>query len=656
MRDPQIVDEIRHRLDIVEIVADYVALKRQGGRYVGLCPFHSEKTPSFTVSRDKQYFHCFGCGTGGDVFTFVMLRENLTFPEALKKLAERAGVTLPERKLTPTQQAQRTAVERGRALHKRAAELYFRCLREDARARPGREYLSRRGVSDSVAVDFGLGFAPPGWEFLATRLQQEGYLPEELERFGLIVPRQGGEGYYDRFRNRIIFPIFDAQGRPVAFGGRVLDDAVPKYLNSPETPLYKKGQHLYGLNKAGSAIREKGVAVLVEGYMDVIACHQHGIRQAVASLGTAMTPEQGRLLLRYGPRVLICYDSDRAGVEAAVKAGGILTALGAQIQVLTLPEGKDPDEYLQRHGADSFWLAAEQAPSFFTFCYSRAAAAQDLSSAVGKASVVRELASLLLTMPSAVEQEANIQWLARELRLSEAAVMEEIRGYARNARAPGMRKENIRHTISASAPAWGDGDAGTQAAPGDAGAADGLTARSAGGGEQRQHSANRKEQAWRYLLYWMIEDPDRVRWVFERLGEEIPRADEPLGEILAALTAVCDEGGRGSLAGRVAERLSTDKAKGYLSALLVEDILCREPVIEDCINTLRYGWLTEEIASLESQVDAFSRSGDMEAMQRLLPRLAKLQQARNRAARRQGAMPFGGRLDQRPWYKGGNHG
>lgn len=643
-------------MDIVEIVADYVALKRQGGRYVGLCPFHSEKTPSFTVSRDKQYFHCFGCGTGGDVFTFVMLRENLAFPEALKKLADKAGVTLPEQKLTPTQQAQRTAVERGRALHKRAAELYFQCLRDDGRARTAREYLSRRGVSDSVAVDFALGYAPPGWEFLATRLQQEGYLPEELERFGLIVPRQGGEGHYDRFRNRIIFPIFDAQGRPVAFGGRVLDDEVPKYLNSPETPLYKKGQHLYGLNKAGPAIREKGVAVLVEGYMDVIASHQHGIRQAVASLGTAMTPEQGRLLLRYAPQVLICYDSDRAGVEAAVKAGEILTGLGARIHVLTLPEGKDPDEYLQRHGADSFWLAAEQAPPFFTFCFSRIAAGQDLSTAAGKVTVVRELASLLLMIPSAVEQEANIQWLARELRISEAAVMEEIRGHARNARAPGMRKENIRHTISASAPVRIAGGAEAPAGPTETGAVDSAGTTGAGGTEQRQHSLNRQEQAWRYLLYWMIGDPERVRWVFERLGEEIPRATGPLGEILAALTAECQAGGGGSLTGRVAERLTSDSAKGYLSALLVEEILCQEPVIEDCINTLRYGWLTEEIASLESQVDAFSRSGDMEAMQRLLPRLSRLQQARSRAARRQGAMPFGGRLDQRPWYKGGNHG
>ncbi|MBC9783195.1 DNA primase [Heliobacterium chlorum] len=640
MKDPQIVEEIRYRVDIVEIVADYVALKRQGGRYTGLCPFHSEKTPSFTVSREKQYFHCFGCGTGGDVFTFVMLRENLTFPEALKKLAERAGVTLPEQKLTPTQQALRTAVERGRALHRRAAELFFRCLREDTRARQAREYLSRRGLSDTVTVAFGLGYSPPGWDFLTERLVREGYAPEELEQFGLIVPRQGADGYYDRFRNRIMFPIFDAQGRPVAFGGRVLDDEIPKYLNSPETPLYKKGQHLYGLHKAGPAIREKGIAILVEGYMDVIACHQHDISQAVASLGTAMTPEQGRLLLRYAPRVLICYDADRAGIEATVKAGEILTRLGAQIQVLTLPDGKDPDEYLQKHGASSFWQLADSAPAFFSFCFSRVAAQHDLTTVAGKVAAVRELAPQLLIISSAIEQEANIQWLAREIRLSEAAIMEELRGLSRNTKSylRGDRKENPRNTNYTSAQKNETESFASTVMKG-------LPDRTNG---------DRQEQAWRYLIYWMVGAPERVRWVFERLGNEIPQVQGPLQEILEALVAVSREG-QGVLVGRVAEGLAAEETKAYFSALLVEDLegALQESVLEDCVNTLRYGWLVEEIARLEIQVEALSRSGDMEALQRLLPQLSNLQQARSRAARRFGSMPLGGRWEQRPWYKGG---
>ncbi|QGG47790.1 DNA primase [Heliorestis convoluta] len=643
MRDPQTIEEIRHRIDIVEVISQYVPLKRQGNRFVGLCPFHQEKTPSFSVSQDKQFFHCFGCGTGGDVFTFVMLQENLTFPESLKRLAEQAGVSLPEADRTPAQEAARRMIEKGRALHKRTAELFLQCLREDPQGRQGREYLHKRGVSDQVAVAFGLGFAPLQWEFLTKQLVQEGYSPEELERFGLVVRRAGGEGYYDRFRNRLIFPIFDNQGRPIAFGGRVLGDEMPKYLNSPETPLYKKGQQLYGLHVAGPSIREKGLAILVEGYMDVIACHQHGITQAVATLGTALTAEQGRLLLRYSSSILILYDGDRAGIAATEKAGLILTSMGARVQVLQLQDGMDPDDFLQSQGAEQLWKVIDKAPSYFEYRYEQVRQRHGPTSIQSKVASIRELAPDLLAIPSAVEQEATVQWLARQVGLSESSIVEELRSLSQGGPSYSRdRKENPWHTNSIQRNISQDSE----------------------GRERRSYSydstsidaeeSSRLAQAWRYLIYWMIGEAQRIGWVRDRMNEEIPTLYEPIKEIVESLMTI-EQHKTGSVVREVTEALKTDKARRYLSALLVDDPApaWENHVIEDCINTIRYGWLLEEIGRLERQINRCYQEQDDQELRHLLPQLAKLQQLRSRAGRIHGTVPLGGRQDQRSWSKGG---
>ncbi|KAB2954579.1 DNA primase [Heliorestis acidaminivorans] len=644
MRDPQIIEDVRHRIDIVELISQYLPLKRQGNRFVGLCPFHQEKTPSFSVSQDKQFFHCFGCGTGGDVFTFVMLQENLTFPESLKKLAEQAGVSLPEAERTPAQEAARRTIEKGRALHKRTAELFFQCLREDSRGLQGRDYLHRRGVSDSVAVAFGLGFAPQQWDFLTERLLREGYSTEELEQFGLALRRAGGEGHYDRFRNRLIFPIFDGQGRPIAFGGRVLGDEMPKYLNSPETPLYKKGQHLYGLHKAGPFIREKGMAILVEGYMDVITCHQHGVTQAVATLGTALTIEQGRLLLRYGSSVLICYDGDRAGTAATIKAGRILTELGAKVKVLHLQEAKDPDEFLQSQGASKLWQAIDKAPTYIEYRYKQAHAQQNLNSVEGKVATIRELAPDLLSIPSAVEQEANVQWLAKQVGISDSSIIEELRSlshsrptYSRD------RKENPWHTNSIQTNISQD----SREIAGASTAQKALTV-------DEGKATSRLEEAWRYLIYWMIGDVERINWVLERMNQEIPELHDPIKEIVESLIKL-GKRGSSSAVRDLTESLRTDQARNYLSALLVDEPTpdWHNHIIEDCINTLKYGWLIEEISRLEGQINRCYQEQDDQELRHLLPQLAKLQQLRSRAGRIHGTVPLGGRQDQRSWSKGG---
>ncbi|TCP62615.1 DNA primase [Heliophilum fasciatum] len=626
------MDEVRHRLDIVDVVAQYVPLKRQGGRYVGLCPFHSEKTPSFSVSGEKQVFHCFGCGVHGDVFSFVMLRENLSFPEVLRKLAEQAGVTLPEKELTPAQREARSLVERGYALHQRAAELFFQCLREDARARVAREYFHRRGLQDSVIIAFSLGFAPPGWDFLYRRLLAEGYRVDELERFGLAVRRPEGEGAYDRFRDRVMFPIHDVRGRVIGFGGRVLDDTVPKYLNSPETALFKKGQQLYGLHKAGPAIRQKGLALLVEGYMDVIACHQYGIPQAVATLGTALTADQGRLLLRYASQVVIGYDSDKAGMEATVKAGRILVPLGAQVKVISLPDGKDPDEYLQKHGTDAFWRIMDSACSFFEFRYRQEAAQHDGAQVDGKVALVRALAPDILMMRSPVEQEATIHWLARQLYLAPNTIESELRGIARNGAEMGHKKGISRQTIPEHA------TVSSEASPAAAKGPDG---------------ASRLEQAWRYLIHWMTDDGERVRWLEQRLGDQFPPASPEIQTIVQAMQRAAGERS-GSLTMAVTDQLAASPAGAYYSSLLLTDWGSPdEATVEDCVNILRYAWMLSEIERLELEIAVRSQQGDLDTVRHILPQLTSLQQARNRAARIYGAMPLGTRWNQRLWHKGG---
>ncbi|MGD8351918.1 MAG: DNA primase [Nitrospirota bacterium] len=340
-------DEIKQRLDIVEVVGDYVALKRSGQNFKGLCPFHAEKTPSFMVSQPKQIYHCFGCGAGGDLFAFVMKHEGLTFPEALEMLAKRAGVELKPR--SPGERGLKEAIKSANAT---AQEFFAANLAKSPRARG---YLDGRGVSGEARRAFALGYAPEGWHALGEHLGRKGFTGEQLLKAGLNA--SGAKGPYDVFRGRLIFPIFDLHGDIVAFGGRALGEGrqqQPKYLNSPDTPVFKKRQTLYALQRAREAIREAGEAVVVEGYLDAIACHQGGVANAVAPLGTALTPEHVRMLARYAPRVKVVFDGDQAGVAAARRSLETILAQGLPARVLLLPEGQDPDSVLREEGAESF--------------------------------------------------------------------------------------------------------------------------------------------------------------------------------------------------------------------------------------------------------------------------------------------------------------
>ncbi|HSA95196.1 MAG TPA: DNA primase, partial [Acidobacteriota bacterium] len=348
----EIVDQVRQASSVVEIASQYTTLKRRGRKWVGLCPFHTEKTPSFTVDEEKQLYHCFGCGVGGDVFSLVMERENLTFPEALKSLAERYHVPLP------AQQRVRPEVlkleEKLFKINELALGYFKKNLFGTQEGKKALEYLKARGLSDETIQTLKIGYALNSWTALLDFFKSKDVPVPILEKGGLVLAGSRAGEFRDRFRGRVIFPIFSLTGRVVAFGGRTVVQAEPKYLNSPETPVYSKGKLLYGLNFTKDAVREAGAAVLVEGYTDFSALYQAGIRNVVASLGTALTAWQVGQLMRFAPRVIVNYDGDSAGLAAAARAVPLGFEKGLNVEVLVLPEGLDPDAFLKAHGRDRY--------------------------------------------------------------------------------------------------------------------------------------------------------------------------------------------------------------------------------------------------------------------------------------------------------------
>jgi len=422
-----VLDDIRARVDIVELVGQFVNLKRAGENWKGLCPFHTERTPSFTVNPKRGIFHCFGCGAGGDAFRFLMRHDRLAFPEAVRALAERTGVALAtSREAEPEAAGKLEALRRVMAL---AAEFYSRSLWEAGGAK-AREYLDTRGVDTEVARRFGLGYAPASWDALLSRMKVEGVGDDLLVQAGLVLPRQTGGGFYDRFRGRLLFPIRDTQGRVVAFGGRALAGEEPKYLNSPETPLYVKGQILYALDVARAAMRERSRAILVEGYLDCLMAHQHGFTETVAALGTAFTPAQLGLLRRHADEVIALFDADAAGQKAATRieemmtdgpdiqdlgwsvsrTGGFERAGVFSVRVAVLPAGHDPDSLLRAEGAEALRARLDAARSLLSFVLDKALAEDDLGTPRGRATAHARVALLLSKVSNA--EEATV--LSRE--------------------------------------------------------------------------------------------------------------------------------------------------------------------------------------------------------------------------------------------------
>lgn len=366
------IQQIRERIDIVDLISTYVSLSKAGQNFKGLCPFHAEKSPSFSVNPGNQYFHCFGCQAGGDAFTFLMKQENMDFMEALRELSQRAGIALPERRQSISRSESGLSRERYFYLYQLAASWYHRNLQELSDAQAARSYLDQRGLSRQSWTTFQLGYAPEGWNGLSNWMERQSVTDDELIRAGLVVrkERDGAQGFstYDRFRNRVLFPIADTRGQILAFGGRVMqDEASPKYLNSPETDLFFKGRSLYALDKARQSATAAGRFYLVEGYFDVIALYEHGITNVVAPLGTALTSDHVQILRRFVPSVTLVFDGDAAGVNAALRTLDLFLNSGVDVRVLLLPTGDDPDTYIRTNGVDAFLELEERAPTLLNF-------------------------------------------------------------------------------------------------------------------------------------------------------------------------------------------------------------------------------------------------------------------------------------------------
>lgn len=417
----EVVEQIKESIDIVNLISDYVPLKKSGTNYVGLCPFHNEKTPSFTVSEAKDFFHCFGCGEGGDGVTFIMKKENLDFPHALKFLGEKYGISIDE---DPIDNKLLEAKNRAYEMNRDAARFFHDNLLKNPKAG---SYLEKRKISPKVIRQFGLGFAMDSWDSLLNFLMAKGYEEVELEKVGLIGKRTGNNGYYDRFRNRIIFPIIDTKSRVVGFGGRVLDDTMPKYLNSKDTIVFNKGNHLYGLNLLNKQSSRKRI-LLVEGYMDVISLYTSGINYSAASLGTALTTRQSQLIKRYGEEAYICYDSDLAGVKATLKAIDILVSEGVSPKVILLPEGMDPDDYINKTSLMDFEKLLVNALHYIDYKIHINKKKYNLDKTEDKIQFTIEISKVIKSLKSPIEQDVYINKVANEMNISKEAIEREVRG------------------------------------------------------------------------------------------------------------------------------------------------------------------------------------------------------------------------------------
>jgi len=549
------VEEIKSRLDIVELVSDYVAIKRAGQNFKGLCPFHSEKTPSFTVNMPKQIFHCFGCGAGGDIFGFVMRYEGLTFPEALELLAKKAGVELAPRK--PGERGLKDSIK---AANREALDFFKTSLE---RSGPARGYLKNRGISEEAQEAFTLGYAPEGWHGLHEHLKKKGVKESMALKAGLCA--SGQKGPYDIFRGRIIFPIFDLHGEAVAFGGRVMGEGQPKYLNSPDTPVFSKRKTLYALPRAKEAIREADEAVVVEGYLDAIACHQHGIKNTVAPLGTALTTEHVKLLGRYARSVVLVFDGDAAGVAAARRSLEIILPEGLEAKVLLLPEGEDPDSVLNEKGPEHLMelIADGYSPVDFMLKASRA----------GKVDTVKEVLRAIARVNDPLRRDE----LLREL--SESTDTREI---------------TLREALKTL------GTAGRQAA--------GATGRQAPPEGKAKGLAYSEEV---FLLSTSASVPGKAGDILERISPGDFK-DSLIRGIFIKLNAAPDQA--------PAEVAETDEEKALVAKLSIEpgfDISEADRVVNDCIRKI-------ERRQVDEKIEAARSAGDMALLSRLLGERQKL--------------------------------
>ncbi|HYJ45946.1 MAG TPA: DNA primase [Pyrinomonadaceae bacterium] len=586
MRFPQtFIDDLRRQADIVRVIQDYVSLKKKGANWMACCPFHQEKSASFSVSPAKDIYYCFGCGKGGSVFNFVMEIERVSFPEAIRIVAEKTGVPLPVMVEDNKFEARRKEADEIIELNSWALAWWESQLEQNnAEARTAREYLAGRQISDETRKAFRLGYAPDSWDALISHLKQRGATTAQIERSGLVVRKDAG-GFYDRFRGRLIFPVLDAQGRAVAFGGRTLQPGgEPKYLNSPETAAYTKGRHLFGLSLTRDEIRRRKFAILVEGYLDLIIPYQFGVRNLVASLGTALTPEQAKLLGRFARKVVVNYDGDSAGVKAAKRAIETLLSEDFEIKVLVLPDGADPDEFIRAHGAEAYHERRGLALPHIQFVLDQAVRDRNLLRPAEKAAAVEEALPFVRAVSNPIQKREYFDIAMDALRIEESALRREL---WQTIRANAQGEQNVRQKIVRAA-----------------GAQPTLA-------EQR-------------LLELLVHDEELRRAILPRM-ERADYEELPTASIFRALIEIDEEGATVDFT-----TLGAKTEDDPLAADLVPLLLMSEPrrdegeavddtlaSAESCLNTLKVMTADRRINEIGIEIANAERAGDAERSDRL---------------------------------------
>jgi len=426
------IDELKQRADLVRIIEPYAPLKKKGANWMGCCPFHQEKTPSFSVNPAKGFYKCFGCGKGGSAFNFLMEIEGLSFPEAIKKVAEVSGVPLPEpvddkkfEHVKKKKEAEKKIADAVIELNQFALEFWENHLHENV-GKQARDYLEKRGISDETRQIFRIGYAPDSWDALMSHLKSKGADEKLIEQSGLVSINEEKKRVYDRFRGRVMFPVLDVNGKAIAFGARILDKGEPKYLNSPETPAYIKGEHLYGLFQDKEDIRRKKFAILVEGYLDLIALYQAGVHNAVASLGTAFTPNQAKLLHKFARKIVVNYDGDSAGVKAARRAIETLLAEDFEIKVLVLPNGQDPDDFIRANDVEAYNIQRGNAFPYLQFVLENATRERNLALPKQKADAIEDVLPVISAVRNSIQKRESFDQAMNYLRVEDAVLKRDL--------------------------------------------------------------------------------------------------------------------------------------------------------------------------------------------------------------------------------------
>src|SRR4030067_3069247 len=584
----ELIDRIREGVDIVSVISEKLSLKKTGQNFTGLCPFHSEKTPSFVVSPAKQIFHCFGCGAGGNVFHFLMKHENLTFPQAVRSLSERAGISIPE--VSKRDEKIEDAKEPLYKANELAMEFFSRNLAEAKEGERARQYLEKRGIEKKTIQEFNIGYSLSQWDAAYRHLRQKGIETAALEKAGLIIRKDSGDGFYDRYRARIILPILDLKKRVIGFGGRVVDDSLPKYINSPESTIYIKGENLYCLEKARQEIGKRGYLLIVEGYLDAIMTYQKGIKNAAATLGTALTQGHLRLIKRFTNNIVLVFDPDSAGKKAAIRSASLFIESGMKAKVASLSEGTDPDTFLREKGVEAFIDKLKNSEKLLDFVIRETKGKEPLSSIDEKVKVVDEVLPLINRLPNKIERNAYVRRLAEELQLDEKDIFAELENRAqKKGYKSGEKKEPLKE---------GTAHSGLQ--------------------KRINHSGAKAEEM---LIHLMLNDESIAKRVKDHLSPDDFK--DPLFKRVTGIVYNVIESGKEFNA-----VFKTEDAEmaGLFSALSMRELDYddREQSFYDCVQKIKGAGIKERMKTLQEKLRIAEKNGDTDSINRILEEKTRL--------------------------------